>query len=408
MRSLLSIVALGLALWLTTKIWTILLLIIIALVLAGTFSPLVAWLERRRVPRALGLGLILLGLIGSVVGLVALIVPAFIVQVDSVVQSAPELRRQLADLIVRVPLLSGSAQQILETEPSGVINTFGERALTYAGTAVQSLVYGLVTVVLAFYLLADHERVQGFFFALLPRHYHLRSARVLLDMETIVGGYVRGQLLTSFMIGAVTFITLVVAGVPNAFALAVFAAAVDLIPLVGAVLAVIVPTIASFSSGPTVIIGVFITLFIYNQIENHIVIPRVYGQTMRLSPVAVLVALLIGGQLLGLIGALLALPIAAGIRVLVEDLRISLPGEQPGEATERATDREAEARYQTETAGASAVESAVLATAIAEQQQQEEQLAVGQVETPVEERGDDGAFEGRDGSAPASLPNPAR
>ncbi len=408
MRSLLSIVAVGLALWLTTKIWPILLLIVIALVLAGTFSPLVAWLERHRVPRALGLGLILLGLVGSVVGLVALIVPAFVVQVGSVVQSAPELRRQLADLVVRIPLLSGSAQQILETGPSGVINTIGDRALTYAGTAVQSLFYSLITVVLAFYLLADHERVQGFFFALLPRHYHLRSARVLLDMETIVGGYVRGQLVTSFLIGAFTFVTLAVAGVPNAFALAVFAAAADLIPLVGAVLAVIVPTLASFSSGSTVVIGVFIALFIYNQIENHILIPRVYGQTMRLSPVAVLIALLIGGQLLGLIGALLALPIAAGIRVLVEDLRIALPGEQTGEMTERAADKEAEARYQFETEGATAVEAAVLATAMAEQQQQEEQLTFGQVETPIEERGDDGTFEERDGTTPASLSNPAR
>ena len=408
MRSLLSIVAIGFALWLTTRIWPILLLIVVALVLAGTFSPLVAWLERRHVPRALGLGFILLGLVGTVVGLVALIVPAFVVQVDSVVQSAPELRRQLADLVIRVPFLSGSAQQFLEAEPSGVISTIGERALTYAATAVQSLFYSLITVVLAFYLLADHERVQGFFFALLPRHYHLRSARVLLDMETIVGGYVRGQLLTSFLIGAFTFVTLVVAGVPNAFALAVFAAAADLVPLVGAVLAVIVPTLASFSSGTSVVIGVFIALFIYNQIENHILIPRVYGQTMRLSPVAVLIALLIGGQLLGLIGALLALPLAAGIRVLVEDLRISLPGEQTGEASERATDAEAEARYQTETKGASAVESAVLATAMAEQQQQEERLAVGQVETPIEERGDDGACEGHDGTASTSLPNPAR
>lgn len=368
MRSLLSIVAVGLALWLTTKIWPILLLIIIALVLAGTFSPLVAWLERRRVPRGLGLGLILLGLVGSVVGLVALIVPAFVIQVNSVVESAPEIRRQLADLVVNVPILSGSAQQILEAAPSGVIKTFGERALTYAGTAVQSLFFSLLTIVLAFYLLAEHQRVQGFFFALLPRHYHLRSARVLLDMETIVGGYVRGQLLTSFLIGGFTFVTLAIAGVPNAFALAVFAAAVDLIPLVGAVLAVIVPTLASFSSGTPVIIGVFVALFIYNQIENHILIPRVYGQTMRLSPVAVLIALLIGAQLLGLIGALLALPLAAGIRVLIEDLRISLPGEQPGEATEHATEEEAEARYQTETKGASAIESAVLATAIVEQQ----------------------------------------
>lgn len=407
-RSLLSIVGLGLGLWLIVRIWPIILIIVIALILAGTFSPVVAWLERRRVPRALGLGLILLGLVGTVVGLVALIVPALVGQITDAAENAPELRRQLADFMAGIPLLDARAQQIRDTEPSSFLATIGERGLGYAGVAVQALTYGLITVVLAFYLLADHERVQGFLFALLPRNYHLRTARILLDMETIVGGYVRGQALTSFLIGTFTFITLTIAGVPNAFALAVFAAAADLVPLVGAIIAVILPTLASLAQGPTIALGVFAALFVYNQIENHIIIPRVYGKTMRLSPVAVLVALLIGGQLLGLIGALLALPLAAGLRVLVEDLRIDLPGEQPGEETERAADDDAEARYQAQTEGASAVEAAVLATALAEQLQQDEKLTVGQLETPIEERGDDGTFEDRNGTAPGSLPNPAR
>lgn len=406
-RSLLSIVALGFGIVLLIRIWPIVLIIVVALVLAGTFSPIVAWLERRRVPRTLGLALILLGLIGAVVGLAALIVPTLAAQVATTVEGAPEVRRQVADFMAGIPFLAERAQQIREAQPSSILGGIEDRALEYASAAAQMLTYGLATVVLAFYLLADHERVQGFLFALLPRGYHLRTARVLLDMETIVGGYVRGQALTSLLIGIFTFITLAIAGVPNAFAFAVFAALADLIPLVGAILAVSLPTLVSLAEGPTVALGVFIALFLYNQVENHLIIPRVYGKTMRLSPVAVLIALLIGGQLLGLLGALLALPIAAGIRVLVEDMRIELPGEQPGEASERAADDDAEERYQQETAGATAVEAAVLATTIAEQMQIEETLTVGQIETPIEERGDDGAFEGRDGTAPGSLPNPA-
>lgn len=407
-RSLLSIVVLGFGLWLLVRIWPIILIIVVALVLAGTLSPLVGWLERHRVPRALGLGMILLGLVGAVVGLAALIIPAFAGQVSAAVESAPAFRQRLADFMASIPILADRAQQVREAQPSSLLNGIEQHALGFAGAAAQLLAYGLITVVLAFYLLADHERVQGFFFALLPRSYHLRTARVLLDMETIVGGYVRGQALTSLLIGIFTFVTLAIAGVPNAFALAIFAAAVDLIPLVGAILAVIPPALVSLSQGPTVALGVFIALLIYNQIENHIIIPRVYGQTMRLSPVAVLIALLIGGQLLGLLGALLALPIAAGIRVLIEDMRIELPGEQPGERTERASDDDAEARYHAETAGATAVEAVVIANALAEQMQQDEALTVGQIETPIEERGDDETFEGRDGTAPASLPNPAR
>ena len=116
-------------------------------------------------------------------------------------------------------------------------------------------------------------------------------------------------------------------------------------------------------------------------------IPRIYGQSLRLSSLAVVVALLIGGELLGIVGALLALPLAAGLRVVVEQLRIDLPGEQPGEAAQRGLDAEAEAAYAEQTAGVSARDAAVLATAMAEQEQDEALSVTGRVETPVEEDG---------------------
>jgi hypothetical protein len=124
------------------------------------------------------------------------------------------------------------------------------------------------------------------------------------------------------------------------------------------------------------------------QVESHILIPRIYGQTLRLSPLAVLVALLIGGQLLGIIGALLALPIAASVRVLVEQLRIDLPGEQPGEDAQRTLDAEAEAIYAEQTEGVSALEAAAVATTMAEDALEEEQTVVGRVEVPIEEQSD--------------------
>jgi len=146
---------------------------------------------------------------------------------------------------------------------------------------------------------------------------------------------------------------------------------------------------------------VFGVILAYQQVEGHILIPRIYGQTLRLSPLAVLVALLIGGQLLGIIGALLALPLAAGLRVLVEDLRIELPGEMPGEAGERAREERAEATYVAEAAGSSAFEAAELATALAVQVQEETLAETGMIEHPLEERGDPPH------TAP-SRPNPAR
>ena len=137
---------------------------------------------------------------------------------------------------------------------------------------------------------------------------------------------------------------------------------------------------------PTVIVALLIIG--YMQVENHVLIPRIYGQTLRLSPLAVVVALLIGGQLLGIVGALLALPIAASLRVLVEQLRIDLPGEQPGEDAQRTLDAEAEAVYAEQTEGVPARDSVAVATVMAEQAQEEQQVITGRVELPMEERGD--------------------
>jgi len=160
-------------------------------------------------------------------------------------------------------------------------------------------------------------------------------------------------------------------------------------------------TLAALAQGPLSAAILFVAILAYQQVEGHILIPRIYGQTLRLSSLAVLVALLVGGQLLGIIGALLALPLAAGLRVLVEDLRIALPGEFPGEASERARDARAEEEYAAGAEGSSALEAAELATTIAAQVQEETLAETGVLEHPLEERGDPP-------HTPPAVPNPAR
>jgi len=140
--------------------------------------------------------------------------------------------------------------------------------------------------------------------------------------------------------------------------------------------------------GPLQAAIVLVALVIYQQFESHLLLPRVYGQTLHLSPLAVIVALLVGGTLLDIVGALLALPMAASSRVLIENYRIELPGEHPGEKEERAEEDRAEATYAIETQGTSARESAMLATQIAGQLQEAEAEETGKADVPVEERSD--------------------
>lgn len=387
-RSLVSIVGVVIGIWLLLRLWSILLLIVVALVLAGTLSPVMTWLERRRVRRPFALTLILITLLATVVGLGALVIPALADQIVDLIKNAPAIQAQVADYAAGIPLFADRAGAIRQAEPSALLAPLGSKALSYASKAVEVIILGFTTVVLACYLLADHERAQGFFFALLPRRYHLRTARILLDMETIVGGYVRGQVLTSLLIGGFTFLLMALLGVPNALALGVFAAFADLVPYIGGALAVAPPVLAVLDRGPLTATFVLVALIVYHQIESHLIIPRVYGRTMRISPTAVMIALLVGGELLGVIGALLALPIAAGIRVLIEDLRIELPGEQTGEATQRTIEDHAEEVYARQAEGTSALEAAMLATALAEELQAQVPAVSGPQAPPIEEQGE--------------------
>jgi len=387
-RSLFLILTIAGGILLIARLWEIILILIIALVLAGTFSPVVTWLERHRVPRPLSLSLILVALLGFIVGLGALIIPAFVHQFGTLSTDAPRIQARLADFAARVPPLAGQADTIRSAKPDRLLAPIGAYALKSAGAAAQLVVLGGTTVVIAFYLIADHERVTGFLFALLPRHYHIRTARTLLDMETVVGGYMRGQAITSLCIGVFAFILLQATGVPAALPLAILAAFADLIPLVGGVLAVAPSVLFALTIGPLQAVIVLVALVIYQQFESHLLLPRVYGQSLRLSPLAVIIALLVGGTLLGIVGALLALPMAAGIRVLIENYRIELPGDHPGEQEEHAEEAHAEATYAAQTQGTSSVESAMMATELAEQLQDAEEEATGETEIPIEERSD--------------------
>jgi putative heme transporter len=136
-------------------------------------------------------------------------------------------------------------------------------------------------------------------------------------------------------------------------------------------------------AGRVAAIVVLVAIIVYQELESRLVVPRVYGQTLRLSPVAVTIALLAGGKLLGIIGALLALPIAAGIRVLVEDLRIDLPGEQPGEVGVRTASDRAETLYADRADGVSLDEAAAIATQVAETLEIEETGTVADVTRPI-------------------------
>ena len=191
----------------------------------------------------------------------------------------------------------------------------GRAALNYGEQAVFALLSIFTVTVLTVYLLIDLPRLEAFLFQFVSPGREPEVIQVLQALGRVVGGYVRGQLVTSGVIAAYTLVVCLALGVPNAIAFSVLAGFADLLPLVGAFLSIVPATSAALRESPTQALAVGGLLLLYQQFEDRFLVPRVYGRTLNLPPLIVFVAVLIGGELLGVSGVLLSLPAAAAGRV---------------------------------------------------------------------------------------------
>jgi predicted PurR-regulated permease PerM len=364
-RSILWVLAVIVACWLAQQLWTVAIIVTVAIVIAGTLNPVVEWFERRGLRRGHALLLIFFLLLVILAGLLLLTIPPLVTQLLRIIEDAPRVRMRVINWLNDYKITAPLAKSIRGVPLDELMSRAGNQLLGYSSDVMSAIGYGVTTLFLAFYLLADSKRATGVVYALVPRAYHLRLARILMELEHIVGGYMRGQLITSAAITVFTFGLLSALKVDNALALAIFAGLTDVIPFVGGLIASAPAVLGATGQGGAVAIIVLIAMFVYQEFETRILVPRIYGRVLRLSPAVVLVALLIGGTLLGILGALLALPIAAGIQMMVRELRVELPGDGAPDDQVRVRDEKAEAVYEALTAGSPAQDAAVIASELA-------------------------------------------
>jgi predicted PurR-regulated permease PerM len=365
-RTIVAVALTAGGIWLLNLLLPILVIIVVALILVGTLHPAIGWLQGRGLNRTLAIAVVFISCGIVVVGVGLITIPALFAQVSQTITNLPEIQRGLAHVLESHRLTAPLANAIRTFKPEDRLRGVNvTTAVTASLGVVEVIGYAATSVVLAIYFIADAERTRGALYALFPRRFHVRLARVLMNLETIVGGYLRGQLITSVAIGIFTFALLAVVRVPNALALAAFAALTDVIPFVGGLLATTPAVLVALSRGTAVATIVLIAMIGYQEFESRVIVPRVYGQALRLSSAVVVIALLVGGKVAGIVGALLALPLAAALRMLIEELRVDLPGDDTDHPGTRARDARAERTYARETAGASPAEAAAVATEIA-------------------------------------------
>ncbi len=312
----------------------------IALFFTVALYPAVAWVQRhvRWCPRWLATLVVFLAVALAFGGTLA----TFAVPLA---EQGTELATRLPDLVAEARAGRGPVGVLLErTNLLQLVQDNQERIrqfVTGLGTPALDLLRGVATgliatltiFVLSYLAVLEGPQVVDGVLGLLPPHRAERIRRVSHDCARTITGYISGNLIISVICGVLTYVVLKIAGLPFAGLIAFFVAIVDLIPLVGATLGAVVASILAFVHSVPAGITVIIFFVVYQQLENHLLQPVIFSRTVRLNPLAVLVAVLLATELAGILGALLAIPVAGIVQVVLRDVwahRRAEPGTEPG------------------------------------------------------------------------------
>jgi predicted PurR-regulated permease PerM len=290
----------------------------VALFLAVALEPVVRFVEKW-MSRTWAVLAVFSGLLGLIAIFLAVLIIPIATQVDDLQNAAPgylqklERNQTIRDLNRRYQLVA-KAQDAAKQAPARV---FGA-----AGKVVSGVVATITVLFLTLFLLFELPALSRGVLSMLPEDRAERVRHVSADVNRSVGGYVIGNLAISFVAGATIGISLWILGVPYAAALAVLMGVFDLVPLVGATIGALAAIGVAFATqGVTAGIVMIVVNVVYQQVENHILQPIVYRRTVQLSAFLVLVAVLLGGELMGVLGALMAIPVAGSIQLMVRELR---------------------------------------------------------------------------------------
>ncbi|MNZ61017.1 pheromone autoinducer 2 transporter [compost metagenome] len=385
-RTLVILTLLIPGLWALSRLLPVLMVLVAALMIVGTVSPAVRWLEERGMRRGLGIAIVFTGIMVATVLFITMTIPALIEQATNLVDQEPILRERLADWLEGFKLTSPLADMLRELRVGDVVTVSVSTALEISGSVVAVVTYILSSVFLALYIMLDRDRLRGGLFLLVPMSNHVRLSRIMLNLETIVGGYIRGQAITSVCMTVFVFGLLTACGVPNALAIAIFAGAADVLPYIGSLLALVAVVGVVLTQGITVISIVLVSMLAYEEVENRLIVPSVYGRALRLPSSVIFFALLAGTVLAGIPGALLSLPVASALLMLIQELRVELPGqqEQAADVQTRKSDERGEAEYERRAEGMPAEQAAAIAVEIATDRHKEESSSPEVPDPPVD------------------------
>jgi len=301
---------------------SVLILVFLAFFIAAGLDPLVGWLVRHRVPRWAAVVIVIVGVLAVVGGFLAAAIPPLASEATSLAHQIPHYlhdlqnrNSQLGKLNVKYHVQDRLTKLLTSGSGSMVGGVIGAGALVI-GTVSEILAIGVLSI----YFLIGLPQIKLFFYRLIP---HSRRPRAILIGDEIfakVGGYMLGSFITAVIAGFGTYIWLLAWGVPYPLLLGTFVALLDLIPVIGSTVGGIVVSLVALTVSLPVALATLGFYVFYRLAEDYLIVPRIQGRTVEIPALVSLIAVLIGGVLLGIVGVLVAIPIAAAIRLLLKEV----------------------------------------------------------------------------------------
>jgi predicted PurR-regulated permease PerM len=304
------------------KASSVLILIGLAFFIAAGLDPVVVWLNRHGIRRWAAVLIVILALFALVGGFIAAAIPPVTAQTSALVNELPRYVHQLQDHSSTLGRLNDKYH--VEQRLSSLLSTKGSAlvgGVIGAGQIVISTVSSMLLVgVMTIYFLVGMPQTKLFLYHLIPRSRRTRAVLIGDEIFTKVGGYVLGNVITSFIAGAGTFLWMLALGIPYPALLGLLIFLLDLIPVIGSTVGGAIVTLVALTVSLPVAIATLVFYCAYRLAEDYLLVPRIIGHTVKVPALGGMVAIVLGGVVMGIIGALIALPVAAAIQLLLEEI----------------------------------------------------------------------------------------
>lgn len=294
--------------WALFQIRDVIILLFVAIIFMSALHPILEGLEKFKIPKVIGIIIIYIFVIGAITGLISLVVTPLAEQTTNLVQTLPRTIEHL--------LPPGTIDSSLLRQEFSDIS---KNILTFTVAIFNNLITLISILVLTFYLLLEREKLDH----LLAQFFIGRKERIkniTRQIEDKLGAWMRGQISLSIIISVLVYVALTLLSVPYALPLAILAGLLEVVPVIGPIISAIPAILIAYITSPVLALMVAGAFFVIQQAENHFIVPQVMKKAVGLNPLIVILAVAIGGKLLGITGALLAVPITVVIQIITEDV----------------------------------------------------------------------------------------